>query len=97
MVAPYQIHYSCCSRYIYGWSNVENSEEIKPVALSILELHLAEGISQLLKKYLKATWWNGSELKHIWLNQKCDCIYENRSKLHIGSYEIIDFKDFKAL
>ena len=34
---------------------MENSEEIKPVALSILELHLAEGISQLLKKYLKAT------------------------------------------
>ena len=27
----------------------------------------------------------------------CDWIYGNRSKLHIGSYEIINFKDFKAL
>ena len=33
---------------------MENSEEIKPVALSILELHLAEGISQLLKKVFKS-------------------------------------------
>ena len=31
------------------------------------------------------------------LNTKCDWIYGNHSKLHIGSYEIIDFKDFKAL
>jgi len=28
---------------------------------------------------------------------KCGWIYGNRSKLHIGSYEIIDFKDFNAL
>ena len=28
---------------------------------------------------------------------KCDWIYGNHSKSHIGSYEIIDFKDFKAL
>jgi len=27
----------------------------------------------------------------------CDWIYGNRSKSHIGSYEIINFKDFKAL
>ena len=27
----------------------------------------------------------------------CDWIYRNRSKSHIGSYEIINFKDFKAL
>ena len=27
----------------------------------------------------------------------CDQIYGNCSKLHIGSYEIIDFKDFKTL
>ena len=27
----------------------------------------------------------------------CDWIYGNRSKLHIKSYEIIGFKDFKAL
>jgi len=27
----------------------------------------------------------------------CDLIYRNRSKLHIGSYEIIDFKDFNTL
>ena len=26
-----------------------------------------------------------------------DWIYGNRSKLHIGSYEIIDFKDFNTL
>ena len=26
-----------------------------------------------------------------------DWIYRNRSKLHIGRYEIINFKDFKAL
>ena len=26
----------------------------------------------------------------------CDRIYGNRSKSHIGSYEIIDFKDLKA-
>jgi len=26
----------------------------------------------------------------------CDWIYGNHSKLHIGSYEIISFKDFKA-
>ena len=25
----------------------------------------------------------------------CDWIYGNRSKSHIGSYEIIDFEDFK--
>ena len=30
--------------------------------------------------------------KHI-----CDWIYRNCSKSHIGSYEIIDFKDFKTL
>ena len=35
---------------------------------------------------------NLPELYHI-----CDWIYRNRSKSHIGSYEIIDFKDFKAL
>ena len=28
---------------------------------------------------------------------KCDLIYRNRSKSHIGSYEIIDFKDFNTL
>jgi len=28
---------------------------------------------------------------------KCDWINRNHSKSHIGSYEIIDFKDFKAL
>ena len=28
--------------------------------------------------------------------KKCDWIYGNRSKSHIGSYEMIDFKDFKA-
>jgi len=27
----------------------------------------------------------------------CDWIYGNRSKSHIGSYEIIDFKDFKTV
>ena len=27
----------------------------------------------------------------------CDCIYGNRSKSHMGSYEIIDFTDFKTL
>jgi len=27
----------------------------------------------------------------------CDWIYGNRSKLYIGSYEIIDFNEFKAL
>jgi len=27
----------------------------------------------------------------------CDWIYENRSKLHIKSYEKINFKDFNAL
>ena len=27
----------------------------------------------------------------------CDWIYGNRSKSHIGNYEIIDFKDFNAL
>jgi len=27
----------------------------------------------------------------------CDWIYKNCSKLRIGSYEIIDFKDFKVL
>ena len=27
----------------------------------------------------------------------CDLIYRNRSKSHIGSYEIIDFKDFNTL
>jgi len=27
----------------------------------------------------------------------CDWIYENRSKSHIGSYDIIDFKDFNTL
>jgi len=27
----------------------------------------------------------------------CDWIYGNRSKLHIGSYDIIDFKDFDTL
>ena len=27
----------------------------------------------------------------------CDWIYGNRFKLHIGSYEIIDFKDFNTL
>ena len=27
----------------------------------------------------------------------CDRIYGNRSKLHIVSYEIMEFKDFKAL
>ena len=27
----------------------------------------------------------------------CDWIYGNCSKLHIGSYEKIDFKDFKTL
>ena len=26
-----------------------------------------------------------------------DWIYVNHSKLHIGSYDIINFKDFKAL
>jgi len=29
--------------------------------------------------------------------QICDWIYGNRSKSHIGSYEIIDFKDFNTL
>ena len=28
---------------------------------------------------------------------KCDWIYGNRSKSHIGSYEIIDSKDFNTL
>ena len=27
----------------------------------------------------------------------CDWIYRNRSKSHIGSYEIIDLKDFETL
>ena len=27
----------------------------------------------------------------------CDWIYGNRSKLHIGSYKTIDFKDFKTI
>ena len=27
----------------------------------------------------------------------CDLIYRNHSKSHIGSYEIIDFKDFNTL
>jgi len=27
----------------------------------------------------------------------CNWIYGNRSKSHIGSYEIIDFKDFNTL
>ena len=27
----------------------------------------------------------------------CDWIYGNRSKSHIGSYEIIDFEDFNIL
>jgi len=27
----------------------------------------------------------------------CDLIYRSRSKSHIGSYEIIDFKDFNTL
>jgi len=31
------------------------------------------------------------------LRKICDWIYGNRSKSHIGNYEIIDFKDFKAL
>jgi len=30
-------------------------------------------------------------------NHICDLIYRNRSKSHIGSYEIIDFKDFNTL
>ena len=30
-------------------------------------------------------------------NEICDLIYRNRSKSHIGSYEIIDFKDFNTL
>ena len=30
-------------------------------------------------------------------NTICDLIYRNRSKSHIGSYEIIDFKDFNTL
>ena len=30
-------------------------------------------------------------------NYNCDWIYGNRSKSHIGSNEMIDFKDFKAL
>ena len=28
---------------------------------------------------------------------KCDWIYKNRSKSHITSYEIINFKDYIAL
>ena len=31
------------------------------------------------------------------VNHICDWIYGNRSKSHIGSYEIIDFKDFNTL
>ena len=30
------------------------------------------------------------------INNNCDWIYENRSKSHIGNYEIIDFKDFNT-
>ena len=30
------------------------------------------------------------------LKLHCDWIYRNRSKSHIGSYEMIDFKGFKA-
>ena len=30
-------------------------------------------------------------------SHKCDLIYRNRSKSHIGSYEMIDFKDFDTL
>ena len=45
-----------------------------------------------------------SKLKHsnravttLWNTIICDWIYGNHSKSHIGSYEIIDFKDFNAL
>jgi len=31
----------------------------------------------------------------MWWSINCDWIYGNRPKLHIGSYEIIDFKDLK--
>ena len=33
-------------RYIFGQSNIEHSEEIKPVAIAIMELWLSKGISQ---------------------------------------------------
>ena len=33
----------------------------------------------------------------LFVTYNCDWIYGNRSKSHIGSYKIIDFKDFKTL
>ena len=36
-------------RYSTSWAKVTlNSEKIKPVALAVIELHMSEGISQLL-------------------------------------------------
>ena len=39
----------------------------------------------------------GVSKESIQFESKCDWIYGNRSKSHIGSYEIIDFKDFNTL
>jgi len=36
-------------------------------------------------------------LPNSWMDVICDWIYGNRSKSHIESYEIINFKDFKTL
>ena len=33
----------------------------------------------------------------IWKSPKCDWIYGNQSKSHIGGYDLINFKDFNAL
>jgi len=41
--------------------------------------------------------WNFILVCVIYIALICDWIYGNRSELHIGSYEIINFKDFKAL
>ena len=35
------------------WTGPSNSEEIKPVALSIVELHLAEGIGQSVSQLVE--------------------------------------------
>ena len=42
--------------------------------------------------------WKGGNYFEICRNEEiCDWIYGNRSKSHIGSYDIIDFKDFNTL
>ena len=77
LVSPWRMHFMYCS-IPKGTSQDEamlNSEKIKPVAVVIIELHLSEGISQLLTDALQnffknsmATCWKcfGSNWNLFW-------------------------------